>query len=109
MSSKDNIAELGKDTRITAKNAKEMQAASVEARHANKTIQQILEGKIKDGSADEFVNWAFNPENRSKSGAIALELLKLRDKFEDKQDSRENGELENKVYVYQGMEFEEVK
>lgn len=109
MAGNPNIAELGENTRITRENAKEMGARGNEAKREKKTIQQILEGKIADGSFAAFTDKVFKMAKKGRSLPIALAIMQMREKYEDKQDSRENGELENKVIVYKGMDIEEVK
>lgn len=109
MAGNPNIRDIGHETRITPENAKEMQLAGAEAKRAKKTVQQSLEKAVEEGSVEEFVRWAFGHYKSGKTALIALELIKMRDKCEDKQDSRANGELENKVIVYKGMDIEEVK
>lgn len=83
-----NIRNEGKKTRITHENAKEMQLLGAKAKRDKRTIQEMLKDYQEQGVFDDFV-----AKTMKKGGMLALELLKLREKAEDKVDSREHGEL----------------
>lgn len=99
-----HLKKVGEKTRITSDNAKAMQRKGAATKRAKRTLYEALKECEDKGILEDVAVGLLN----HKDGNLRFKMLELFSKLDDRFKARENGELDNKVFVYEPMQFTKV-